>query len=68
VKFAQCVKIWPFVCKIGLSFDTCVKIWLFLKSCVQFLMDTILNLAIAQFLMKKNRDVLSVLRVSHLNK
>jgi hypothetical protein len=68
VKFAQCVKIWPFVCKIGLSFDICVKIWLFLKSCVQFLMDTILNLAIAQFLMKKNRDALLVLCVSHLNK
>jgi hypothetical protein len=39
-----------------------MKIWLFLKcvqflkSCVQFLMDTILNLAIAQFLMKKKGD------------
>jgi hypothetical protein len=32
----------------------------FLKSCVQFLMDTILNLTIAQFLMKKNGDVLAV--------
>jgi hypothetical protein len=32
----------------------------FLKSCVQFLMDTILNLAIAQFLMKKKGDMLLV--------
>jgi hypothetical protein len=51
-----------------------VRIWLFLKcvqflkSCVQFLMDHIMNPAIAQFLMKKNRDALSVLCVSHLNK
>jgi hypothetical protein len=48
-----------------------VKIWLFLKclqflnSYVQFLMDTILNPAIAQFLMKKKGDTLSV-RVSHI--
>jgi hypothetical protein len=71
---AQCVKIWPFVWKFWLSFDICVKIWLFLmcvqflKSCVQFLMDTIVNPAIAQFLMKKNGDVLSGLCVSHLSK
>jgi hypothetical protein len=32
----------------------------FLKSYVQFLKDTILNLAIAQFLMKKKGYVLSV--------
>jgi hypothetical protein len=32
----------------------------FLKSRVQFLMDTILNPAIAQFLMKKKGDMLSV--------
>jgi hypothetical protein len=42
VKYAQCVKIWLFL--------KCVQ---FLKSCVQFIMDTILNLAIDQFLMKK---------------
>jgi hypothetical protein len=48
-----------------------VKIWLFLKcvqflkSCVQFLMDTILNPTIAQFLMKKKGDALSV-RASHI--
>jgi hypothetical protein len=29
----------------------------FLKPCVQFLIDTILNLAIVQFLMKKKGDV-----------
>jgi hypothetical protein len=32
-------------------FLTCVQ---FLNSCVQFLMDTILNLSIVQFFMKKN--------------
>jgi hypothetical protein len=43
-----------------------VKIWLFqkcvqfVKSCVQFLMDTILNLTIAQFFLKKKGDALSV--------
>jgi hypothetical protein len=40
----------------------------FLKSCVQFLMDTILNPAIAQFLMKKKGDMISILRVLHLSK
>jgi hypothetical protein len=44
VKYAQCVKIW--------SFDVLV---LFLK-CVQFLRDTILNLAIVHFLGKKKGD------------
>jgi hypothetical protein len=38
-------------------FLKCVQ---FLKSCVQFFMDTILNLTIAQFLMKKKGDALSV--------
>jgi hypothetical protein len=47
VKYAKCVKIWLFL--------KCVQ---FLKSCVQFLMDTILNLAIVQFLMKKKGDAL----------
>jgi hypothetical protein len=42
LKYAQCVKIWLFL--------KCVQ---FLKSGVQFFMDTILNLAIIQFLMKK---------------
>jgi hypothetical protein len=41
VKYAQCVKTWPF--------DILV---LFLKPSDQFLMNTILNLAIVQFLMK----------------
>jgi hypothetical protein len=51
VKYAQCVKIWPF--DILILFLKCV---LFLKSCVHFLMDIILNLAILQFLMKKKGD------------
>jgi hypothetical protein len=42
VKCAQCVKIW--------SFDVLV---LFLKTCVQFLMNIILNMANIQFPMKK---------------
>jgi hypothetical protein len=42
VKYAQCVKIWPLNVLV-----------LFLKPCVQFLMNTILNLAIVQFMMKK---------------
>jgi hypothetical protein len=46
VKYAQCVKIRPF--------DVLV---LFLKPCVQFLMNSILNLAIVQFLMKNKGDV-----------
>jgi hypothetical protein len=45
VKYAQCVKIWLFL--------KCVQ---FLKFYVQFLMDTILNLTIDQFLMKKKGD------------
>jgi hypothetical protein len=48
-----------------------VKIWLFLKcvqflkSCVQFPMNTILNPAIAQFPMKKKGDTRSI-HVSHI--
>jgi hypothetical protein len=45
VKYAQYVKIWLFL--------KCVQ---FLKSCVWFLMDTILNLAIIQFLIKNKGD------------
>jgi hypothetical protein len=45
VKYAQCMKIWLFL-----------KYVQFLKFCVLFLMDTILNLAIDQFLMKKKGD------------
>jgi hypothetical protein len=45
VKYAQCVKIWLFL--------MCVQ---FLKSCVQFLMDTTLNLVIVQFVMKIKGD------------
>jgi hypothetical protein len=51
VKYAQCVKIWPL--DVLVLFLKCVQ---FLKSCVQFLMDTIPNLAIAQFQMKINGD------------
>jgi hypothetical protein len=45
VKYAQCVKIWLFL--------KCVQ---FLKSCVRFLMGTILNLAIVQFLILNKGD------------
>jgi hypothetical protein len=54
VKYAQCVIIWLFL--------KCVQ---FLKSNVQFLMDTILNPAIAQFLMKWKGDV-PMQSVSHI--
>jgi hypothetical protein len=43
-------------------FLKCVQ---FLKFCVQFLVDTILNLAIVQFLMKKKRDA-PTQRASHI--
>jgi hypothetical protein len=49
VKYAQCVKIWLFL--------KCVQ---FPKSRVQFLTDTILNLAIVQFVIKKKVDERSV--------
>jgi hypothetical protein len=52
VKYAQCVKIWLF--DILVLFLKCVQ---FLKSCAQFLMNTILNLTIVRFLMKKKGDV-----------
>jgi hypothetical protein len=51
VKYAQRVKIWSF--DILVLFLKCVQ---FLKFCVQFLMDTILNLSIVQFLMMKKGD------------
>jgi hypothetical protein len=54
VKYAQCMTIWPF--DVVVLFLKSVQ---FLKSCVQFLMDTILNLAIVQFLMKIKRDMLT---------
>jgi hypothetical protein len=54
VKYAQCVKIWLFL--------KCVH---FLKSCVQFLMDTILNMLNAQFLVKKMGDTHG-LQASHI--
>jgi hypothetical protein len=47
------VTICPF--DVLVSFLKCVQ---FLKPCVQFLMDTILNLAIVQFLVKEKRDML----------
>jgi hypothetical protein len=52
VKYAQCVKIWTFDVLV-LFMMPCVQ---FLKPCVQFLKDTILNLEIVQFLMKKKGD------------
>jgi hypothetical protein len=51
MKYAQCVKIYPF--DVLVLFLKCVQ---FLKYCVQFLRDTILNLTIVQFLMKKKGD------------
>jgi hypothetical protein len=42
------------------KYAQCVKIWLFLKSCVQFLLDIILNLAIVLFLKKKKGDACSL--------
>jgi hypothetical protein len=51
MKYAQCVKIYPF--DVLVLFLKCVQ---FLKYCVQFLRDTILNLIIVQFLMKKKGD------------
>jgi hypothetical protein len=59
VKYAQCVKVWPFDVLV-LFLMPCMQ---FLKPSVLFLMDTILNLSIGQFLMKKNGDTL-LLRVS----
>jgi hypothetical protein len=47
---AICVQIWLSL-DICVKYAKCVKIWL-------FLMDTILNLAIDQFLMKKKGDTL----------
>jgi hypothetical protein len=60
---AICVKI-LFSFNICVKYAHCVKIWLFLR-CVQFLMDTILNLAFVHFLMKKKGDV-HWLRVSRI--
>jgi hypothetical protein len=69
VKYAQCVKIWLLL-HICVKYTQCVKIWpfdvlvlflkrvQFLKPCFQFLMGTILNLTIVQFLMKKKGDKL----------
>jgi hypothetical protein len=56
VKYVKCVKIW--------QFDGLVQ---FLKPSIQFLMNTIMNLAIVRFLMKKRRHALST-HVSHLTK
>jgi hypothetical protein len=61
VKYTQCVKIWLF--DVLVLFLMCVQ---FLKPCVQFLMDTILNLIIVQFLVKKKGDML-LLHVSHIS-
>jgi hypothetical protein len=77
VKYVQCVKIWPF--DVLVLFLKCVQ---FLKRCVLFLMDSILNLSIVHFLMKKKGDTLQIrasrtlrkgrharsMRVSHLRK
>jgi hypothetical protein len=51
VKYAQCVKIWIF--DVLVLFLKCMQ---FLKPCVHFLVDTILNLTIVQFFMKKKGD------------
>jgi hypothetical protein len=51
VKYAQYVKIWLF--DVLDLFLKCVQ---FLKSCVKFLLDTIPNLAIVEFLMKIKGD------------
>jgi hypothetical protein len=53
VKYAQCVKIWP--SDVLVLFLKCV---LFLKYCVQFLIDTVQNLSIVRLLMKKMGDAL----------
>jgi hypothetical protein len=45
------VKIWSF--DVVVLFLNCVQ---FLKSCAQFLMDTILNLEIVELLMKEKGD------------
>jgi hypothetical protein len=53
VKYARCVKICPFDVLVLFLMPSMQ----FLKPYVQFLMDTILNLIIIQFLMKKKGDV-----------
>jgi hypothetical protein len=53
MKYAQCVKIWPFD---GLVLFLMPYVQ-FLKPCIQFLMNIILNLAIIQFLIKKKGDM-----------
>jgi hypothetical protein len=63
VKYAQCLKIWPF--DVLVLFLKCVQ---FLKSCVQFLIDIIPNLAIVQFLMKKKGDMPTKTRVSYVRR
>jgi hypothetical protein len=55
VKYAQFVKIWLFL--------KCVQ---FLKYCVRFIMDTVLNQTIVQFLMKIKGDT-STKRVSPIS-
>jgi hypothetical protein len=47
------------------KYAQCVKIWLFLKSCVQFLMNTILILVIDEFLMKKKGSLMFSLHTWH---
>jgi hypothetical protein len=60
VKYVQCVKLWTF--DVLVLFLKCVQ---FLNPCVQFLMDTLLNPVIVQFLMKKKGDT-SYGGVSHI--
>jgi hypothetical protein len=63
MKYAQCVK--------NMAIDVLVlflKYVQFLKSYVQFLVDTILNLSIVQFLMKKKGDARHATRVSNLRR
>jgi hypothetical protein len=63
VKYAQCVRIWSF--DVLVLFLKCVQ---FLKPCVQFLMDTILNLAMCSVSGEEKKRHALTRRVSHLRK
>jgi hypothetical protein len=58
-----CVKIWPF--DVFVLFLKCVQ---FLKPCVQFLMDTILNLPMCLVSGEEKGRRALTRRVSHLSK
>jgi hypothetical protein len=63
VKYAQCVKIWPF--DVLVLFQKCIQ---FLKPCVQFLMDTILNQAMCLVFGEEKGKHALITHVSHLKK